>query len=193
MPGDSLYFIALLPPADLRADIEALKEEMHRRFGARHALKAPAHLTLQMPFKRSPDQEAALTSGLAEFAANEARFTVELNGFGCFPPRVIFIKVAHHEPVVGLFERLREHLLGPMGFAAAAVSKRFHPHLTIATRDLARPAFKTAWAEFKSREFQATFEADSLCLLKHNGRAWDIHEAFGFGRASVSASPGSPR
>jgi 2'-5' RNA ligase len=46
VPGDALYFIALLPPAGLRADIETLKEEMHRRFGARHALKAPAHLTI---------------------------------------------------------------------------------------------------------------------------------------------------
>lgn len=189
MSADSLYFIALLPPPELRARIEALKKEMQQHYGAGHALKAPAHLTLQIPFKRSEDQEAALTGGLADFAAGETGFSVDLDGFGCFAPRVIFINAGPPEPLAGLFTRLRANLLDALGFAQDEVGRRFHPHITIATRDLRKTDFSAAWAEFQQRPFRASFRAGHLVLLKHNGRAWDSYRAFGFSGGHRDTQP----
>ena len=64
----NLYFIAIVPNLSVRGLIKALKEEMKERFNAKHALKSPAHITLQMPFKRSQDFEVTLVNTLKAFA-----------------------------------------------------------------------------------------------------------------------------
>lgn len=182
MAKTALYFLALIPGESLRAAVKELKEEMRDRFGAGHALKSPAHITLQMPFKRREEQEEEMINKLAAFAAGEAEFSVDLSGFDCFPPRVIYVRVDQHEPITLLYERLKVYLQEEMGFNPDETGSRFHPHLTIATRDLRKSAFQEAWAAFENRTFQASFPADSIYLLKHNGREWDIYRQLAFER-----------
>ena len=50
---DILYFIALIPGKELKEKVRAVKERMKADYNAGHALKSPAHITLQMPFKRN--------------------------------------------------------------------------------------------------------------------------------------------
>ncbi|MFM7858912.1 MAG: 2'-5' RNA ligase family protein, partial [Flammeovirgaceae bacterium] len=50
----------------------------------------------------------------------------------------------------------------------------FQPHVTIAFRDLRKPMFERAWEEFKHRNFKAEFTVDSIALLKHNGKHWNV-------------------
>ncbi|PHN04567.1 2'-5' RNA ligase family protein [Flavilitoribacter nigricans] len=180
MAKTSLYFLALIPPEDLREAVKRLKEEMRDRFGAGHALKSPAHITLQMPFKRAEEKEAQLISGLETFASHENPFPVELSDFDCFAPRVIYIGITDPEPILELHRRLKGYLQEKMDFSAGEVGSRFHPHMTIATRDLRKSAFHEAWAEFETRDFRDSFRANSLYLLKHNGRHWDIYRQLAF-------------
>lgn len=177
----ALYFIALIPNPEIREKVRLLKEEMSERFQARHALKSPAHLTLQMPFKRPEEEEEATIGHLKDFAGRQEPLRVVLDGFDCFPPRVIYIKVSDHEPLIRLHSRLQSHLVRCMGFRSDEVQSRFHPHVTIATRDLRKAAFREAWTEFESRPFVDSFCVSSLFLLKHNGRFWDIYREFGYG------------
>ena len=180
MAKTHLYFIALIPPPDLGAQVTGLKNEMRSRFEAKHALKSPPHITLQMPFKRPPEKEAELIKALQVFAGQQVSFPVALSGFDSFPPRVIFIKIVDHQPIVQLYSRLREMLIQQLAFPSYEPNQRFHPHMTIATRDLRKAAFRSAWAEFQERKFDVYFEVKSLFLLKHNGRHWDIYHEFGF-------------
>lgn len=182
MSKKQLYFIALIPPPELREAVKALKEEMKSRFGAQHALKSPAHLTLQMPFRWKESEEAFLLASLKGFAAQQQPFQINLSGFDCFPPKVIYIRVENHRPIIQLHEQLKVHLIESLGFTPEQVNSRFHPHLTIATRDLRKSSFREAWAEFESRKFTVSFEAESLFLLKHTGRFWEIYRAFIFDR-----------
>ena len=175
-----LYFIALIPHITLREEIRAVKERMKADYNAGHALKSPAHITLQIPFKRSSTEEGRMTEALRRFAATEKPFTVDLNGYGAFPPRVIFIKIVDPGPVQGVHSRLKKVLLEELYFGQDEVMKSVQPHITIATRDLTKAAFSEAWAEFEHEEFSASFEAGSIFLLKHNGRSWDIMEEFPF-------------
>ena len=71
-----LYFIALIPPPDLREAVLQLKEEMRDRFQAKHALTSPAHITLQMPFKREPAEEVDMIKALGRFAYRQSAFTI---------------------------------------------------------------------------------------------------------------------
>ena len=179
-PRQNLYFIALIPHMELREQIEALKKEMKERLNAKHALKSPAHITLQMPFKSSNEIEPHLTHTLQEFADNQTPFMIKLSDFGCFSPRVIFVKVNKHAPINSLHAKLITILSEEMEFGEKVISQNIHPHMTIATRDLSTVNFKLAWSEFSDKEFEASFLCKSLFLLKHNGSFWDIYKEFCF-------------
>jgi 2'-5' RNA ligase len=182
IPGykSGLYFIAVVPHGSLRDEIREVKERLRDQYGAGHALKSPAHITLQMPFKRNPSEERGMCDALAGFALKEESFTVELNGYGAFVPRVIFIKIVEPGPVKSLHRRLRDVLLTEMGFGPDEVMNDIQPHITVATRDLTRETFAEAWPELQVEEFSGSFIVNSLFLLKHNGRNWDILEEFPF-------------
>lgn len=93
-----LYLIALLPPKEILNEIRLLKEEIKAGFAVSHALKLPAHITLQRPFRVYEEKEKELVGNLSGFSGNHEAFLVELQGFGTFPPRVIFVKmkIIHH-------------------------------------------------------------------------------------------------
>lgn len=176
----SLYFIALIPQYALRKQIKQLKQEMKLQFKAKHALKSPAHITLQRPFIRNEENELLLLNNLKEFSSIQQPFNIDLLGFGCFTPRVIFVKIANHEPIITMYKQLKKVLIKKLGFNKTEIASSIFPHITIATKDLTEDAFKAAWPKFEKRAFKATFLVNSLFLLKHNGKYWDIYKEFGF-------------
>ena len=175
-----LYFIALIPGELLREKIKRLKLEIKDRFGARHALKSPAHITLQMPFRMDETTEEKWLSVLSHLAKRQTPFDVKLSGFGCFAPRVIYVKVAGYKEIIGLFEQLKQTLAENPVLSGIRTTKELHPHMTLATRDLTKEMFELAWPGFKDRSFEDTFTAQSFFLLKHNGKYWDIYREFSF-------------
>ena len=155
---------------------------MRDRFGAAHALKSPAHITLQMPFRRKLAQEPDIIKTIQNVAASQSGFKVILDGFDCFPPRVIFIRIKDHKPILKLHEKLSFQLKENLDFTDKELTTKVHPHMTIATRDLSEEAFKNAWPEFQNRAFRVSFQVTNLCLLKHNGAYWEIFKEFCFER-----------
>lgn len=176
----NLYFIALIPHIELREQVESLKKEMQKRFNAKHALKAPAHITLQMPFRIHENIGPLLIEILQKTAANQDVFELKLSGFDCFSPKVIFIKVVDHTPISPVHEKLIRLLKEKMELGEKEITQNIHPHMTIATRDLSAENFNEAWNEFKNKAFEGSFLCKSLFLLKHNGRHWDIYREFYF-------------
>ena len=179
---NQLYFLALVPDEKLRAEVKSLKEEMRDKFNASHALKSPAHITLQMPFRRNEDDEDFIIQTLETFSREKLSFDILLDGFDCFAPRVIFIKIKNPSPIISLHRKLNKILRDPLEFSSKVLTHRLHPHMTIATRDLSEEAFTQAWPQYESKEFSATFKAKSLFLLKHNGQNWNIFKEFCFGQ-----------
>lgn len=182
MTHQHLYFIALIPPIELRERIKALKEEMKETFKAQHALKSPAHITLQMPFKCSNELEPFMFEVLEEFSSHQTSFKISLLDFDCFTPRVIFVKVKNHASIKSLHSNFIHIFSKNMDIGEKVISWNIHPHMTIATRDLSFENFNIAWPIFKEKEFEASFLCKSLFLLKHNGKSWDIHREFLFKR-----------
>lgn len=182
MERPELYFIAIVPGPDLREKVKKLKEEMKLNYKAGHALKSPAHITLQMPFKREAKAEAEMSKELKSFAAQQKPFQVDLSGFGAFRPRVMFIKVVEPEPIIKLHAGLRGLLSDKLDFSKEELMQTVQPHMTIATRDLEKEMFFNAWPHFENRDFEDSFRVSSLFLLKHNGRNWDLFREFSFGR-----------
>jgi len=78
-----------------------------------------------------------------------------------------------------LFDQVHQIMKSKLNiFNADYKSKGYHPHLTLAFRDLKKPMFKLAWAEFKERKYQQSFLTTGITLLKHNGKSWDENMFF---------------
>lgn len=169
-----LYFIAIMPPASIRSEIETIKKEIKDKFQVKHALKLPAHITLQIPFRMSATKEAVLIKKLQNFCKEKQSFETQLDGFDRFSKHVIFIKIQEHEPIISLYDSLQKLMLNFLDLKNHEIASKMHPHITIATRDLNRTIFPQVWDEFKDREYKATFEVKDIHLLKHNGKTWDI-------------------
>ncbi len=174
------YFIALLPPENIREQVKEIKEEIKDKYQSKKALRLPAHITLQAPFKLEEVRLPHLLKVLEEFAATEESFDIELSGFGAFPPRVVFIEVSNPAPVKHLHKALHEVMLQILTGQEDRKYPKFHPHITVATRDLHQNQFRPAWEEFQRRDFSASFTAHSLTVFRHNGKTWDMLRNFSF-------------
>lgn len=176
-----LYFIAIFPDEDLRERIGNFKKEIKEKYRSKHSLKLPAHITLQPPFKASEEEEQDLLKALESFAKEQEQFSVVLNGFDSFPPRVIFVKVQNPQSVVRFHNQLQKELRGIIA-PEYIDSSPIHPHITIATRDLSKKAYKSAWNEYKDQEFETSFDVHSIVLLKHDGKTWQDCRELSFGK-----------
>lgn len=179
----SLYFIALLPPAELSERITAIKHEFAKNYGSLAALKVMPHITVQSPFKRSPETETEIHLRLEDFFESFSAFEIELNGFGCFnkpAPKnnVIFIDVVKNERLFQLHKTLMFFLQNELKFTPRETPYAFHPHITLAYRDLSRENFENAWEIYRQKKFNATFIADAAYLLKHDYRQWQVLSRF---------------
>lgn len=171
----NIYFIALIPPSPLKDEIQELKLEVKEKFNSSHSLNAPPHITLISPFRMDEEQEEELNALLQDFTRNVSPFEVSLNNFSTFPPRVIFIDVEKSPLLMEVQEKLEALARSNSELFNYNYDDRpYHPHLTLAFKDLTKSNFHKAWKEFKNRTFDASFEADALHLLKHNGEEWEV-------------------
>ena len=181
------YFIATLPPEPVLSEIKAFKNDLLQSYKARIALRSPAHITLFPPFDRDETFEADLTEKLGLFAQSQSPFLIKLDGFGCFYPRVIFVKPHANE----LLNKLRISLLNYLKENLELVHERFekqdfHPHLTIANRDLRGEDYDLAWQDFQNRTYQREFMVNSITLLKHDGQRWQVLQNLVFDYSGLS-------
>jgi 2'-5' RNA ligase len=178
--GMNMYFIALLCPAEIDRQVLQWKLWMRDRYGCVVALRAPAHITLVPPFWMKPELEKDLQYALSQYSASQDRFSVQLKDFSNFKPRVIFVNVIHNQQLLNLQLQLLDYLLANGQFPLAKEDRPFHPHVTIATRDLHKKSFQEAWAHFKEKKYEAIWVAEGITLLRHNKKNWDAVSASQF-------------
>jgi 2'-5' RNA ligase len=163
------YLIAILPPEPFASEIYKLKEYFRDQYKSKASLNSPAHITLHMPFEF--DNEDLLLSKFRTF--NTDIFTIELKDFGSFPPRVIFIGIKNNPALDACQRNVMDFCKRKLDvFNADYKDQPFHPHVTLAFRDLKKSMFQTAWNEFKSKSYEASFDCSHISLLKHDGRSW---------------------
>ncbi len=184
MPAKSqdLFFIALVPPEPINGELQKLKELFATEYQSKASLNSPPHITLHMPFKLNPKKQGRLIQSLKEVTQKQTSFLVKIENFKAFEPRVIYAHIHPSEELNHLFEKLSRTLQVQVGLLHPShKNKGFTPHITLAFRDLRKGAFHKAWAFFQSKMYEATFEANTLYLLKHDGKKWDIYQEFSFG------------
>ena len=174
-----LYFIALIPPSPIYDEALEQKNYFKENYNSKASLNSPPHITLHMPFRWKEKKENELIQTVEEFVKSFEPIKVCLDNFSAFPPRVIFINVVKSEALDQLQKSIQRFCKKELNlFNANYKEQAFHPHLTLAFRDLKKPNFKKAWEEFEMKEYKAEFIADRIALLKHNGKIWEVFKEF---------------
>jgi 2'-5' RNA ligase len=169
-----LYFTALVLPDELNAEIAVFKQRMLNDFGCRISLRSPAHITLLPPFRMDAPDETALVEALDTCCALLAPFRVETAGFGAFPPRTLFIEPVLTADLKTVRNAMADFARAYPTFGAVADARPFHPHITIATRDLTREAFEAAWANWGALPFVRRWEATGVETLRMGQKKWEV-------------------
>lgn len=172
-----IYFIALLPNAEIGKEIIRLKQEFAEKYDARRALRVLPHITMQVPFTASPALEKTLCPALSEFAASMTPFEIRLRGFGGFSftkRKVLYVNVEKNEGIINLHQQLMEFLRKDFGFSHMLARHGFNPHISLAFRDLSDLEFDMAMQEYGNRPFDASFQVRNLYLLRHTGTDWEV-------------------
>lgn len=173
-----LHFIAIVAPNDINHQVKEWKQYMRDRFQCKAALKSPAHITLIPPFQMPMEDEPAMMELLQPFAASQPSFPIHLQNFAAFKPKVIYVNVLPGDALNELRAALETTILQSNRFPIKQEERPFHPHITIANRDLQKEDFPQAWQHFQQIHYEAAFTADAISLLRHNGQQWEVAGSF---------------
>ncbi|MFT7055203.1 MAG: 2'-5' RNA ligase [Candidatus Endobugula sp.] len=173
------YFLAIIPPEPIAARIDEIKQHFMSEYGSKGALRSPAHITLHMPFQWKETKEERLVHLLAQTTQFNS-FEINLNGFGAFCPKTIFIQNEYCQSLMNFQVELSRYTKREMQLFNSTHNRGYNPHITVAFRDLKKEAFEEAWLIFEKRKFETTFTVDSFWLLKHDGKAWQAFKQFRF-------------
>ena len=172
-----MYYIAIIAPEAIDEQVKSWKLYLRDHFGCIVALKSPAHLTLISPFWMNTELQQALQNSMQEFSSSQHGFTLQLKNFDSFKPRVIFVQVMQSDNLLQLKNILEKHLLAHSQFPIKE-ARAFHPHITLANRDLQKKDFGTAWEHFNKKNYETSFLVEGITLMKHNGLQWEpVHHA----------------
>jgi 2'-5' RNA ligase len=173
------YFIALIPPSPIYEQAWAQKVYFRDNYNSKASLNSPPHITLHMPFRWKEAKEKELINALKSFVCRFDPMKICLDSFGAFSPKVIFMDVVSTPALESLQKSIHKFCKTELNvFNANYKDRAFHPHVTLAFRDLKKPNFKKAWDEFQTKDFKAEFIADKISLLKHNGKIWEVLKDF---------------
>ena len=168
-----MYFIAIVLPGELNKKVLRWKNFMHEKFGCKVGLKSPAHITLIPPFWMHEDREQRLTADIDDISSYARPFTIATKNFSAFKARTIYVDVVVNEKLKSL-KAVMDKFFSVADYKIKTETRPFHPHITIATRDLHKKDFYEAWTLFDTKKFISAWEATALSVLRHNSKNWEV-------------------
>src|SRR3954464_9251461 len=111
----SLYFIAVMLPPTVDAEIVTFKNDMADRFQSKKALRTVSHITLKAPFKVPHDLRRHLLQWFKGMSISTAPFMQEVKDFGAFSNKrnpVIYVQPVMNESLRHLQKEVLQHFSG---------------------------------------------------------------------------------
>jgi 2'-5' RNA ligase len=171
------YFLAIFLPQPYLDEVEQIKQQLHYHFGLKGAMRSPSHITLHMPFELQNKNEPVLINSLKKIKF-DVPIEIKSNGFSAFDQRVIFIDIQLNEALISFQKLIVKHLATNFNLENEIGNARgFHPHITVAFRDLKKKQFKEVKSFLTSFNSNLEFIAINFSILKLNEN-WQILESF---------------
>jgi 2'-5' RNA ligase len=169
----NMYYIAIVAPEEINQQVLKWKNYFKDHFDCTVALKSPAHITLIPPFWMKEDLENDLVNSIKDFSITKNKFEIALKDFTAFKPKVIFVDVVKSEILTDFYQSFTD-CIDVNKFPIKKDDRPFHPHVTLATRDLHKKAFREAWEIFSKKKYEALWMVNGISLLRHNKKNWDV-------------------
>ncbi|WP_207423668.1 2'-5' RNA ligase family protein [Desertivirga brevis] len=174
-----LYLTAILLPSPLSEEIDDIRKEISSKYNVYAALKPPVHITLYRPLSIPLTTEKNLIQLLKPVAFMHNSFEQKLQNFDSFNNKTLFVHCVK-QPILNNLQKdisavFHKNKLDPDENKS---NSSFHPHITIAFRDVTPEIFIPLWAEYKNRKLKRSFTIDRFTLLRHDGKKWQALEEF---------------
>jgi 2'-5' RNA ligase len=181
------YFIAIVPEGEIQQYATELKLKLKENFNLKYALKSPAHITLKMPFNWNEAKEDKLNGLLESFFDKISPFDLRYSGFDRCGRRVIFIKTKEDPALLSLQLMLSKFCKTDLKLVEELSDRAYHPHMTLAFKDLKPTQFEAYWDFTKKQKFDANQEVRDIALLKRLEGRWVVVNRFQLNGADNSA------
>lgn len=175
------YFLALVPPQEILEKATAIKLLIRDEYGIKYALKSPPHVTLKMPFSYIEAKESFLEEKLTNFLKAQKPFRVKIAGVGNFGRRVIFLGIEESSELLQLQSSLTTFCKRELNLVEELSDRNYHPHLTVAFKDLKVGQFDKVLALVKTQGFQAEYFVKELQVLKRLEQRWVLYKNISLG------------
>jgi len=169
-----MYFIAIVLPQHLNEKVLKYKNMMLEKYNCKVGLKSPAHITLVPPFWMEEEKQEGLIVDINSLSNDVEPFPVLTSNFSAFKTKTIFISTAPSDQLSQVKIAIDEFFRNNSFYNIKIESRPFHPHITIATRDLYKKDFQEIWPWFAEKKFEEKWTAEGLSVLKHNKKNWDV-------------------
>lgn len=170
----AMYFVAIMCPPGLDQHVLQFKYWMREQFGCVVALRSPAHITIIPPFWLNLNVERKLQETLQAFGRDRNELIIQLDGFSTFGKRVLFIRVLENPELEEIKRQAEQHFAGTFGNLIPKDDRPFHPHITIANRDLKPGDLEKAWLHFSDKNCKENFSSKTISLLKLTEANWKV-------------------
>jgi 2'-5' RNA ligase len=169
-----MYFISLVLPPHLNEKVLMYKNMMLEKYNCKVGLKSPAHITLVPPFWMEEEKEEQLINDISSLSNGLSPFHVVTNNFSAFKPRTIIIAPQPNDDLNIVKKAMDDFFKNNSFYNIKIDTRAFHPHITIATRDLYKKSFYEIWPWFAEKKFREEWIAEGISILKHNKKNWDV-------------------
>jgi 2'-5' RNA ligase len=182
MKQNNLYFLAIVLPEELQKRIVAIEEYIAEKYNSHKSLRIIPHITLKAPFTIDSGKHEMVRDWFGNLVVQVKPFAIDLKDYGSFANKnhpVIFINPMPNKDLSSLQSGIIDQFATNFPEIGIMSHERyFHPHVTVAYRDLTPEQFLKAWEDFQKRGFLATFPVSDFHLLQHNGAKWITIDTF---------------
>lgn len=176
-----LKLLAIVLPEPAYSFVIEQQNYIASTWGPRHALRTPPHLTLIEPLALSANEITIIESLCSKAAASHTAFHIRVCGYGAFVPRVVFINPIIPTDLIQLQSEMRTKIQEIIPDVLKKYEERtFHPHITVAHRDMNTDQFEMMWGYFENLKLDLEFTIDRFHILGHRSTGWEVDHEFIF-------------
>lgn len=170
----SLFLVALLPDRETQTLVRQIQQALADDFGVVAALRSPPHITLIPPFAATDRDIEILKDKLWKLFREQQPVSYSINGFGHFDDHVIYVQPIQNEQVSEIQQRIAQLFRTDLHWLKTKLDGPFHPHITLAYRDMKPELFPSIWATVAQQEFVSNEMVQSVFVLRHDGQRWRV-------------------